>query len=176
MGLVVALGFVALIVAEIYVIIAVGQAIGALLTIVLLLGTSIVGGALVRRQAARAWARAAQAVQEGRAPGTAIADGLLIFVGGVLLFPPGFITDVIGLLLVLPFTRPLFRWVAAALLARRTGAFVVRRAAQRGGWANDVTVIDGDVVSGGDNRGPDRPRSGDINPPAVDPRRNEPES
>jgi len=174
MGLVFALGFVALVVAEIYVIIAVAQAIGALLTIVLVLGTSIVGGALVRRQAARAWARAAQAVQEGRAPGKPIADGLLIFVGGVLLFPPGFITDAIGLLLVLPFTRPLFRWLAAALLARRTGAFVVRRAARRGGWADGVTVIDGDVVNGG--AGPHRTRPRDIAPPAVETPKNESES
>ena len=52
-------------------------------------------------------------------PATEIADGALILIGGTLMLAPGFVTDAFGILLILPFTRPLFRRLLAAAVARR---------------------------------------------------------
>jgi UPF0716 protein FxsA len=148
MPLVIAIGFVALVVAEIYVLVAVAHATSVLVAVLLLLVTSVAGGALVRREGAKAWARAAQAVQEGRPPGKDVADGVLILVGGVLLFLPGFITDALGLLLVFPLTRRLFRglvgFVLVQRIARKLGVRPGRR--PRGRRGEGPSVIEGEVV------------------------------
>ncbi len=105
--------------AELYVIIKVGEAIGVLYTIGLLIVDSIVGWALLRHQGSRAWGRFNEALSEGRVPGKEVADGTLIVFGGALLLTPGFISDVLGLLLLLPPTRAVIRKVLAATLFRR---------------------------------------------------------
>jgi UPF0716 protein FxsA len=105
--------------AELYVIIKVGEAIGALNTIALLILDSIVGVALLRSQGRRAWARFNQALAEGRVPGKEIADGALIIVGGALLLTPGFISDALGVLLLIPPTRAVIRGILARTAFRR---------------------------------------------------------
>ncbi len=104
---------------EILVIILVGRAIGPLWTILLLVATSLLGAWLVRREGSKAFSALRQAVQSGRMPARELADGMLVLVGGVLLSGPGFVSDVLGLLLVLPFTRPVARNLVAAVIARR---------------------------------------------------------
>src|SRR5205807_3184729 len=104
---------------ELYVIIKVAEAIGAVLTVVLLVGTSVVGGAIVRRAGARAWAALQNAAAAGGSPPRAALDGAIMFLGGVLLVVPGFVTDAVGLLFVLPFTRRLTRWAVTAYVLRR---------------------------------------------------------
>lgn len=104
---------------EIYVIIQVGHALGAALTVALLLACAILGVALVRREGARAWTALRTALRSGRLPAREVADGALVLIGGALLLTPGFVTDALGLLLVLPLTRPLFRGLLARLVARR---------------------------------------------------------
>ncbi len=104
---------------EIYVIVQVGQVIGAWWTILLLVADSLLGAWLLRHEGGRAWRNLRDSVQEGRLPSTEIADGGLILVGGTLMLAPGFVTDVLGILLVLPFTRPLFRGILASAVARR---------------------------------------------------------
>lgn len=111
--------FVALPIVEIYVIIQVGQEIGAIPTVILLVVESILGGWLVKREGRRAWAALNEAIATGRMPGRQLADAALVLVGGTLLLTPGFVTDVFGFFFVLPFTRPLARRVLAALAARR---------------------------------------------------------
>lgn len=111
--------FVALPIVEIYVIIQVGQEIGALPTVILLVVESILGGWLVKREGRRAWGALNDAISTGRMPGRQLADAALILVGGTLLLTPGFVTDVFGFFFVLPFTRPFARRALAALAARR---------------------------------------------------------
>jgi UPF0716 protein FxsA len=148
MGLVFAVGFVALVVGEIYVLIAVAEATSPLIAVLLLLGTSVVGGALVRREGAKAWGRATRAVQEGRPPGKDVADGALILIGGALLLIPGFITDVVGLLVVLPLTRRLFRGLLHLALVRRvTKRFAGLHPGNPRRRRSTHSVIDGEVVN-----------------------------
>lgn len=111
--------FVVVPILEIYVIIQVGHVIGAWWTIVLLVADSIVGSWLVKREGARAFEALRAALASGRMPAREISDGALILVGGTLMVSPGFVTDVVGFALILPFTRPVARRVLAALVARR---------------------------------------------------------
>jgi UPF0716 protein FxsA len=133
---------------EIVVIYEVAQAIGVALTLVLLFGISIAGAAWSRRLSARDWAAVQAAVAEGRPPGREVVDGVLRLVGGILLRIPGFVTDAIGLVLILPVTRPLFRGFVLryatrrGVVARVGGAWPGRRSAGRSG----ADVIEGEVV------------------------------
>ena len=112
---------------ELYVLIQVGSAIGALDTVGLLLLVSLVGAWIVKHQGAGAWRRIRDELAMGQLPGASLVDGALIFAAGVLLLVPGFVTDVLGLLLLVPPVRHLTR----ALLGRRFGARVQRVPAGR---------------------------------------------
>jgi UPF0716 protein FxsA len=114
--------FIVVPIAELYVIIQVGQAIGVLPTIALLLLDSIVGSLLLRTQGRAAWRRFQAAVAEGRVPTKEVLDGVLVVFGGALLLTPGFITDVFGIIFLLPPTRALVRRVALANVAARMAA------------------------------------------------------
>src|ERR687887_140686 len=101
--------FIVVPIVEIYVIIQVGQAIGALWTIALLIADSIIGARLLAWQGRSAWRRFQDALAAGRMPHREIFDGVMIVIGGTLLLTPGFVTDVFGLLLLLPPTRAVIR-------------------------------------------------------------------
>ncbi|MGH3366800.1 MAG: FxsA family protein [Nocardioidaceae bacterium] len=107
---------------EIYVIIQVGQVIGAVATIVLLIVESALGAWIVKREGRRAWQALSTAFDTGRLPTRELADAALVLVGGTLLLTPGFVTDVAGFFFVLPFTRPLARRGLSWLVARRVAA------------------------------------------------------
>ncbi|WP_205472318.1 FxsA family protein [Nocardioides sp. SYSU D00038] len=111
--------FVVMPVVEIYVIIQVGQVIGAWWTILLLVLDGILGSWLIRREGARAWRALQAALSSGTMPARELADGALILVGGTLMLSPGFVTDAFGVLLVLPFTRPVARRLLTQVVARR---------------------------------------------------------
>jgi UPF0716 protein FxsA len=116
--------FIAVPIVEIYVIIQVGQAIGALWTILLLVADSILGSMLMRAQGRAAWRRFNEAVAAARVPGREVIDGVLVIFGGALLLTPGFVTDIFGLAFLLPPTRAVIR----RLLVRRfAGRLVVAR-------------------------------------------------
>jgi UPF0716 protein FxsA len=104
---------------EIYVLVQVGQVIGAGWTIALLLLDAFLGTWLIKHEGGRAWRALQEALSSGRMPATELADGALILIGGTLMLAPGFITDAFGILLILPFTRPVFRRLLAATVARR---------------------------------------------------------
>jgi len=104
---------------EIYVIIQVGQVIGAWWTILLLIADSIFGSWLVKHEGRRAWRALSTALESGRMPATELADGALILVGGTLMVSPGFVTDAVGILLILPFTRPVARRLLTRVVTRR---------------------------------------------------------
>ncbi len=126
MPLLLFLVFILVPICELYVLIQVGQAIGALPTIGLLILDSIVGAALMRSQGRAAWRRFNVALQEGRVPHREVLDGVLVIFGGALLLTPGFLTDIPGIILLLPPTRAIVR----ALLVKRFAGSIVSGAAQ----------------------------------------------
>jgi UPF0716 protein FxsA len=109
---------------EVFVFIEVGQAIGWLLAIALLFGTSVLGVRLMRVEGRSAIERVSRAVSEHRAPGRAAVDGALGFLGGALLAIPGFVTDVLGALLIFAPTRTVTRRWLSRRYAGRTMSFV----------------------------------------------------
>ncbi len=135
---------------EVFVFILVGQTIGWLLAVVLLLGSSVVGIRLVGIQGRSAIERVSLAVSEHRPPARAAIDGALGFLGGVLLAIPGFVTDALGALLVFPPTRALTRRWMARHYAGRTVGFVTAAgrfaSGRRGSRPADVesTAVDED--------------------------------
>ena len=106
-------------VAEIYVIIQVGQVIGGWPTVALLLVESALGAWLIKREGRRAWRALQSSFETGKMPGKELADAALVLVGGTLLLTPGFLTDIFGFFFVLPFTRPLARRAMTAFFGRR---------------------------------------------------------
>lgn len=125
---------------EIYVLIQVGQVIGAWWTVLILVADSLIGSWLLRREGGRAWRGLQTAISEGRMPARELADAALVVLGGALMISPGFVTDVVGLLAILPLTRPLGRRLLARVVARR----LVVRNARRPGPPDDV--VQGEVV------------------------------
>ena len=132
--------FILLPIAELWLIIEIGGAIGVPPTLALLIVDSIVGAALARSQGRAAWERFNLAMAEGRIPGKEVFDGAMIILGGALLLTPGFITDIFGLVLLIPPTRALIRAFLTRLAGRR-GAAAFRVAefgyAKRPGGARD---------------------------------------
>lgn len=111
--------FVVVPIVELAVILQVGQAIGALETVALLIAVSVVGSWLVKREGVGVLRRISAAVQGGRVPGRELADGALIILAGALLITPGFLSDVLGILLLLPPVRAAVRPVLLGVLAKR---------------------------------------------------------
>jgi UPF0716 protein FxsA len=111
--------FVVLPIVEIYFLIQIGQVIGPWWTVLLLVADGILGSMLVKHEGRRAWQALTVAVEQRKLPHRELADGALVLVGGTLLLTPGFVTDVMGLFCVLPFTRPIARRILGRLVARR---------------------------------------------------------
>ena len=95
--------------AELYVIIRVGDWIGVGPTLAILIADSVFGAFLLRHQGRAAWVRFNTALSESRMPGREVLDGVMVIFGGALLLTPGFITDVVGLALLIPPTRAALR-------------------------------------------------------------------
>jgi UPF0716 protein FxsA len=109
-------------IAELAVIIQVGQAIGVWWTIVILIADSILGSLLMRTQGRASWRRFNETLGAGRVPAREVADGVLVIFGGALLLTPGFLSDIVGLLFLLPPTRALIRRVFLRQAIRRMTA------------------------------------------------------
>jgi UPF0716 protein FxsA len=105
--------------AEITVMIAVGQWIGAWPAIALLFTVSLVGLFLVKQQGVGAWRRVRTEMRAGQVPTAAVLDGALVLLAGLLLLIPGFLTDVVGLVLLVPAVRDLIRRFAGRRMTRR---------------------------------------------------------
>lgn len=95
--------------AELFVLWQVGGAIGIIPTLVLLLLDSVLGGVLMRSQGRAVWRRFNVAIARHQPPAREIVDGAMVIFGGALLLTPGFLTDLVGLLLLLPPTRAIVR-------------------------------------------------------------------
>lgn len=128
------------------ILIEVGQAIGVGWTVVLLVADAVLGSLLARSQGRAAWRRFNAALQAGRPPAREVLDGVLVLFGGALLLTPGFLTDVLGLVLLLPPTRAVVRAVLARRLAHRMVSSMTRPpAAPRGAFdvEGTATEVDG---------------------------------
>ncbi len=135
---------VALPIAEVWLLVQVGQEIGLGWTLLVLIAEAALGGWLMRLEGGKAWTALSKAYGTGRLPSGELADAALILVGGALLLLPGFLTDVLGLFFLLPFTRPLARRALGYLIARRVVAmgFDPRAATTRGDVIEGETVTD----------------------------------
>jgi UPF0716 protein FxsA len=156
------LGLLLLAAVEIAIFIVVGKAIGAGWTILLVLATSVLGAWALRRVGPSSWRAFRSDVQEGRPPGNAATGALLALAGGVLLVVPGFLTDFIGALLLLPPTRRLARSLVSRRVTGRlrpdvaTSLFGPRRVRARAGshptsgppapGSVDSTPIEGEII------------------------------
>jgi UPF0716 protein FxsA len=134
---------IALLIAEIYVLITVGGWIGAGYTILLLIAGSVLGAFLLKREGSRAFRAFREALDTRRPPHREIADGVIIVLGGLLMVLPGFISDVVGLLCLLPPTRVLIRRGLFGVVLRRV-PLPLRRSSRRPDRP-DSTVIEGEM-------------------------------
>jgi UPF0716 protein FxsA len=164
------LAFIVVPLVEIYVIIQIGQVIGAWWTILLLIADSILGSWLIKREGSRAWRALRSALDEGRMPARELADGMLILVGGTLMLTPGFVSDLFGILCILPVTRPLGRRVLTGIISRRLVGVSFPTGAGASTWGPagtrqrpgpgdpDNGVVQGEVVDEWPHEGPSRPQ------------------
>ena len=111
--------FIAVPFAEIYVLLQVGHAIGVLNTLALLILVSIVGAWLAKREGLGVIRRMQAAVEAGRVPGKELIDGFLILLAAALMLTPGFLTDILAILLLLPPVRAVVRSELRRRFARR---------------------------------------------------------
>jgi UPF0716 protein FxsA len=144
--------FIVVPIAELAVLIQVGQAIGVWWTIALLVADAILGSMLARSQGRAVWRRFNEALQAGRAPAREVMDGALVLFGGALLLTPGFLSDILGIVLLLPPTRALVR----AILVRRFAGRMV------------ASMTAGPGVRGPDARQPRGRQAYDVEGTAVD--------
>lgn len=159
MGLVILLLFLALPVLELYVFVQVAGAIGFLEALLWLIGIGIVGAWVVKLQGLSTLRRANARVARGEVPTDEVVNGFLILVGGALLLAPGFLSDAVGVLLLLPPSRALLRGTVKRRWTR-SGPLVVSRSTFIGGFgpgraAAPREVWDAD--SWEDATGPERP-------------------
>lgn len=108
--------------AELYLLIQIGQAIGAELTIALMLVTGIVGVSMAKSQGMAVLGRLQSQVAQGEVPGSALLDGVFVLVGGILLITPGLISDTLGFLFLIPLTRGPIK----AILRRKLEDYIAR--------------------------------------------------
>lgn len=150
------LAFVVVPLIELVAIIQVGQLIGTGWTIALLVADSLLGAYLLRRESKRAWHEFRAALSSGRWPGDEVTQGGLVIVGGALLLTPGFVTDIVGLLCLLPPSRA----VMSRLIRARLGPGVVLG----GGAARAGTSRTGSSRAGSSRAGAPRGRVGSDQP------------
>jgi UPF0716 protein FxsA len=100
--------FVVMTLLEIYVIVSVGESIGGFSTVLLVIITALIGSILLKQQGWSTMAKAQNAMANGQTPAFEMLEGVVILISGVLLLTPGFITDIIGLLGLIPFSRTYF--------------------------------------------------------------------
>jgi UPF0716 protein FxsA len=116
---------------ELYVIVTVADSIGVVPTLLLLAIDSIVGSLLLKSQGRAVWRRFSETLAAGRVPHREVLDGVMVIFGGAFLITPGFITDIVGLMLLLPPTRALARRLVIRVLGGRVAISVAGAATRR---------------------------------------------
>jgi len=136
--------------AELYVIFKVGEAIGVVPTLLLLAADSVIGSLLLKSQGRAVWRRFSDTMAAGQIPHREVLDGVMVIFGGAFLITPGFLTDVVGILLLLPPTRAIMRRGLLRALRGRVAIGVAGAATRRRRSRFDVegtaTEVDDDRV------------------------------
>ena len=142
--------FILIPVIEITVLIEVGDQLGAFPTVALVILTAAIGASLVRSQGLQTLMSAQKKIQQGQQPGQEVIEGVMLALAGIMLVTPGFVTDFLGLVLLLPFSRQFF---ARKLLER----IIIKNMANQGqpfgqGFPQQppeqgADIIDGEFVS-----------------------------
>lgn len=149
MGLL-AVAFVVVPLIEIYLVIKASQMIGVGWTILILVFDSLLGAWLLKHQGAAAWRALREAIAAYRMPARELADGVIVLIGGTLLLTPGFFTDALGFLLLLPVTRPVARKALTAYIARKfldgTATVSAGRGARTRQRPGPDDVVQGEVI------------------------------
>ena len=137
---------------EIAALVSVAKLIGIGWTIGLLVVESLIGAWLVKREGRAAWRAFRTALATGEMPPGQLADAAIVLIGGLLLLAPGFLTDLVGFFLVLPFTRGISRtWLQTMVSRRFLGGMpipTVRVPGTPGRGPEDPNVVQGEVVDG----------------------------
>jgi UPF0716 protein FxsA len=145
--------------AELYVIFKVGEAIGVPLTILLLAADSVIGSLLLKSQGRAVWRRFSETMAAGRMPHREVLDGVMVIFGGAFLITPGFITDIVGLFLLLPPTRAVARRLLIRALGGRMWIGIAGAATRRRGRSDyDVEGTGTPVEDEFESRTPRLPR------------------
>lgn len=124
--------FLAIPIIEIYLLFQVGGIIGAGWTIFIVIGTAVLGAGLLRQQGLATWTRLNQSMAQGQLPPTILVEGILLLLSGAFLLTPGFFTDTIGFLFLMP---PVRKILAANLLRR--GLFMA--SGMKGAYSSQTT-------------------------------------
>jgi UPF0716 protein FxsA len=117
---------------EIFFLIKVGETIGAFPTIILVVLTAVIGAGLLRQQGLSTLSRLQQNMGKGKLPAQELIEGVLLAVGGALLMTPGFVTDTMGFLCLLPFSR---KFIAKKIMKHSAGKFKAGVNAKMSGFA-----------------------------------------
>lgn len=138
--------FIVIPVIEITVLIEVGDQLGAFPTVALVILTAAIGASLVRSQGLQTLMSAQQKIQQGQQPGQEVIEGVMLAIAGIMLVTPGFVTDFLGLVLLLPFSRQFF---ARKLLER----IIIKNVANQGqpfgqGFSQQAPNQDSDIIDG----------------------------
>lgn len=149
-------GIVLLAVLEVWLLTLVGIHIGLGWTLMILVAEAVAGAWLMRREASRAGRAVAEALAAGTMPTGQFADAALILIGGVMLILPGFVTDVVGLICLLPWTRPMARHLLGLLLVKQLPSEQLGRS----NFGGSGTVIPGETVESNEPEAP--PQTGPI--------------
>ena len=134
---------------EIYFLIKVGEVIGAFPTIILVVLTAVIGAGLLRQQGLSTLARLQKNMGQGKLPAQEMIEGVLLAVGGALLMTPGFVTDTIGFLCLLPFSR---KFIAQNIIKRSADKMKANINAQMGGfsqstqWEQEINIVEGEYT------------------------------
>jgi UPF0716 protein FxsA len=125
---------------EIYLFIKLGGLIGALPTVVLVILTALIGVSLLRSQGFNTMAKFQQEVKTGQLPATTMLEGVALILGGALLLTPGFLTDTIGFLCLIPFTRQtIIAWAIKNMKVTSSGFYSASHSKP-----HDTNVIEGE--------------------------------
>jgi len=123
---------------EIYLLLQIGGIVGVFPTILLVVGTAVVGAGLLRQQGLATWVRLQENLAKGELPAYEMVEGPILLVGGALLLTPGFFTDVIGFACLIPGMR---RKIAQYIIEKR---LVGAGGGQRPPSAKEPDVIEGE--------------------------------
>jgi UPF0716 protein FxsA len=124
---------------ELWIVVQAAGELGLLPTLLLLVLISVAGAWLLKQQGVQTWRRVGDALRRGRMPTEEVTDGALILLGGALLLTPGFLTDVVGLVFLVPLTRAVVKSTARRLL----GWWARRQAGASSRWVSHETQSPG---------------------------------